>query len=845
VRLEQVTVQGFMTSFAGKRVTLPLRDLPDGLIAIIGDNGAGKSTLLGAGPACLYREPMDRKFALESYAMDRDSFLEAEWSIGADRYIARLSIDGIKGGSAAAIRREGELKPLNDGKVSTYDRVVAGLFDPLHIFRATAFATQNKRGSFIRAGKGERRDIVNAALTLDRWVAMSDTAKKSAAEVDKVRVRLKADIETIERDTAPAIVDELQRQRTALVDAATAAATRRQQIEHEIGVIEQKLSTMGDDVAAHAAATGRVAHLAELLASARRELQTHLDAHAAAHDDERRELDRLTIEHTRKAKSNADRRTAVGATLISELDAINADLTSKCADIDKRLKGNEDIQLKRADIESAVATLAQLRPQLETLRSEADRLGAQERQLATDLAAAEQALTAFTKPQAELDRARVDAGLLGKVPCHGQPEFAGCQFLVNATAAAVRIADLEATVAGVVDAITTRDRLAGEKRAAYQALQMTRQNVDGVAGQVKSAEALAVYAEALAAYTARVKELTLARTAAEVDTAARIGEAQARHDAALQLLVDETTTLDRDLDEATTALQHRVDDRRTAALERQDVLDAAVAAATVAHDRAVRELEQLAAGQRETTALRNYLVELRTDRDNAVTATATAEADAAAVGARITALEDKARQLDFLQARLRRLDTELLEWQLLQRALDRDGLPALETDQAGPEIAATTNLILQDCFDSRFSVELVTQVAKADGKGMKDDLTLLVTDNLTGDVRDISDLSGGEEVIVAEAFMNAMAIFVNVRSRTPAQTLFRDEADGGLTKENRQRYMRMLRKVLEIAGAKQIVFVSHDPDVQVMADAQVRVGDGAAVVVLPPFAAAATAPIAA
>jgi DNA repair exonuclease SbcCD ATPase subunit len=838
MRLEQVTVQGFMDSFAGKRVTLPLRDLPDGLIAIVGTNGAGKTTLLGAGPACLYREPMERKFSLESYAKDRYSFLEAEWSIGADLYIARLSIDGIKGGSAAAIRRQGDPKPINDGKVSTYDRVIADLFDPLHIFRATAFATQNKRGSFIRAGKGERRDIVNAALTLDRWVAMSDTAKKSAAEVEKVRVRLKADIDTLERTTAPAVVDELQRQRAALVDAATAAATRRQQIEHEIGVIEQKLATMGDDVAAHAAAASRVAHLAEGRAFTERELQAHLDTQAAAGDDERRTLDALTVEHARKSKSNADRRTAIGGTLIKEIEGINADLATKWADIDKRLKGNEDVQAMRADIEAAVAALATLKPQLETLRAEADRLGAQERQLATDLAAAERALTAFTKPQAELDRARVDAGLLGHVPCHGQPEFAGCQFLVNATAAAARIADLEATVAGVVAAIATRDRLAGEKGAADQALETTRESIDGLAAKVKDAEALAIYAESLAAYTARVQELTLARTAAEADAMARVGEADARHAAALQQLVDEKKALDEALDVAVTALQQRVDARRTAALDRQDGLEAAVATAVAAHEAAVQELQQLAAGQQETTALRTYLGQLRTDRDNAVTARATAEADAAAVAARLADLDAKAQQLTFLQARMRRLDTELLEWQQLQRALDRDGLPALETDQAGPEIAATTNLILQDCFDSRFSVELVTQVAKADGKGMKDDLTLLVTDNHSGEVRDISDLSGGEEVIVAEAFMNALAIFVSVRSQTPPLTLFRDEADGGLTKENRQRYMRMLRRVLEISGAKQIVFVSHDPDVQVMADAQVRIADGQVSTVLPPYRAA-------
>jgi exonuclease SbcC len=192
-----------------------------------------------------------------------------------------------------------------------------------------------------------------------------------------------------------------------------------------------------------------------------------------------------------------------------------------------------------------------------------------------------------------------------------------------------------------------------------------------------------------------------------------------------------------------------------------------------------------------------------------------------------------------VRGRLAKLDTELLEWQLLQQAFDRDGLPALEVDQAGPEISALTNQILADCFDSRFSVELVTQVSKADGKGMKDDFTLLVTDNHTGQIRDIADLSGGEEVIVAEAFMNAIALRINASSRTPILTFFRDETTGALTKENTQRYVQMLRKVQALGGIKQIIFISHDPDAYALADAQIRVAGGQVTTFLPPYSEAA------
>jgi len=115
-----------------------------------------------------------------------------------------------------------------------------------------------------------------------------------------------------------------------------------------------------------------------------------------------------------------------------------------------------------------------------------------------------------------------------------------------------------------------------------------------------------------------------------------------------------------------------------------------------------------------------------------------------------------------------------------------------------------------------------------------------VTDNENGGVvRDIRDLSGGEQVIVAEALMNAIAIYVNERSATPMRTIFRDETTGALGKENTQRYVQMLRKVLEIGGFHQILFISHDPDAYVLADAQIHVAGGTATPVLPPYREAA------
>lgn len=843
MKLESLTVRGFMTAFAGKQIAIDFSQMPDGLLAIVGDNGAGKTTLLEAAAAGVYREPMSRKGTLESYAMDRDSFIESRWAFGSQLYRTRVSIDGIKGGSTGAIatiRPDGSvIAKLNDGKVSSYDPVVADVFPPLHVFKASAFAAQNKAGSFVKASKSDRRDIMNAALNLDRLVDMSQAAKAAAAEFEKVRVQVKADIAALERETAHAEVGALELQLAAIERDGCAAAERLEQVDVAIAAAQLNLATRGDDVAAHAAAQLRVTHAADLVKAKETETSAHIEADRQADVAEGRESSQLTIDQTRRANAIAQRITAGLSAAKQELTTIADEARTKLADIDSRLQGNADIQAKKAEIENAVSALAALQPQLAALNAKADEHGQIHQRLTEEVAAAEQALSAFAKPEADLARAKVDASLLGSVPCGGNEGFAACQFLVNAAAAAAKIVDLEITVAGMVAAVQTRDRLTAAKKDALQTYWDTKASCGTTEKQINELTDTAKYADKLAASEARVKELQLQRAGVEQDRDRRRSEATERHAVDAQRLADERAALECEHDAAVAALRARIDSRRAAWRDRRDVLTAAENEARAAHEIAVKDLAALADGNKAAEQLRAEIARLQTDRDGALTAIATAKSDGATVGRRLEDLREKGARLIVIRGRLVRLDIELLEWQLLQRALDRDGLPALETDQAGPEISATTNLILQDCFDSRFSVELVTQVARADGKGSKDDITLLVTDNHTGDVRDISDLSGGEEVIVAEAFMNAIAIFVNVRSASPIETFFRDETTGALTKENTQRYVQMLRKVQAIAGVRQIVFISHDPDAYSLADAQIRVADGAVATVLPPYLAAA------
>jgi ABC-type lipoprotein export system ATPase subunit len=59
-----------------------------------------------------------------------------------------------------------------------------------------------------------------------------------------------------------------------------------------------------------------------------------------------------------------------------------------------------------------------------------------------------------------------------------------------------------------------------------------------------------------------------------------------------------------------------------------------------------------------------------------------------------------------------------------------------------------------------------------------------------------------------------------------AQHLVRDESGAALDPENGRHYMAMLRRAAEIVGASKVLFVSHSPELQDLADSKIVIANG-------------------
>jgi exonuclease SbcC len=277
----------------------------------------------------------------------------------------------------------------------------------------------------------------------------------------------------------------------------------------------------------------------------------------------------------------------------------------------------------------------------------------------------------------------------------------------------------------------------------------------------------------------------------------------------------------------------RVIERQTGLARDHDALRAQLATAEAAvagtHDLAVtlERIEQaLAAGRTGLAVVVDRLARTSTERET--------------IEQQFAVWQSKVEAHDQVDRRVWAVEAEWREWQLLAKALGRDGLPVLEIDAAGPTVSAYCNDLLASCFGPRFTVELVTQAAKADGKGTKEVFELRVLDNERGgDARDLNDLSGGEQILVDEALKNALALFINARQAGAIETIWRDETTGPLDPDNAVRYIEMLRRVQSIGQFHHVLFVSHNPAAAALADTQVRLADGVLTVHYAPFAEAA------
>lgn len=856
MRLEKLSLKG-ITRFADP-VSIDFASLPPGLVAIVGENGAGKTTVLDACLAAIFRTlPSRGDKPLIDYATGKDAYLDEVFVVGGIRYRARVSMDAVTRKADAVLQREldGQWVNLNDGKVSTFTTAVAERFPPLSVVLASAFAAQNKAGSFLTMDKAKRKDLFASLLGLAHYEQMAQRCRDKASALDRRRAELRALLERLEAELTPEAEEAISETGNTIAAALVEAQTERDRLAGET------------DRLTAAAATAREKHEQARQTVWQREsvtaqLRAFRDAHAKITADLAKideDLLAATDQIARRRVHDLGAKRAAIASLPSHgtIDQDHADAVSarrarhegELYAIDQKIANNRaELLDKAADIRAAAAAIAEANALIASCRKDADELRDQIAEAEGAAKVVETERQTLLRAIDRLSAAKSAAALIDVVPCGGKPPYDGCSLLTHAKEAKAQIPELEAKELSVqaLDEVLANHRASiDEKKARIFTL---NQRASGQGLTLDISKGLADRLPFLEVAEQRIQELEASKATA-------------------------TSQLDADLAD----IRRQFDDRRASVTASRLQYENEIAAIEARADEDLRAVQVTAAANREQTTTQLFELDAKIhDAEATLVATAVANetyqaalaamtaADQALAAhhgavaqnaARLATIEGERKNFEQLRARFHQMQREAedyrtqlvpverdqVEFEVLAKCFGREGLPVLEIDAAGPAVSDLCNDLLRSCFgSSRFTVELVTQTPKADGKGFKEVFEIRVWDaERGGEARDLTDLSGGEQVLVDESIKSAIALYMNQQNVTPFQTCFRDETTGALDPENAIRYVGMLRRLQERGRYHHVIYISHNPDAAALADVQLVVADGQVTVRHAPFEVAA------
>lgn len=743
----------------------------DPKIAIVGDNGSGKSTLLDTICMAFYGITPNRKSesgrddgAIYGCFKDPKSSIEVKMLLNGKEILVKRLINPVSKTQKPYLYVNG--KAVTEGKVKEFAEEFlkeTGLSQ--EVFLSTVYHSQKGKGHLSSLDQGSARQLLDQLLGFEEY-------DREFSLVDSVRKTLEQDIQGEQFATK-----ELEN----TVSTKVAATQSLKDAEESLAVVKENFTT------AEAIHRKQVQKVADLKADSFdvSELMKNQTASESKLNSLSAEIDDITtrLENNKKLLDSAESIRAKA----KELEELESKIESFSKDLEMAKSQYE------TQAESLKSGFKEKESKLNETRSTKDQLTVKFKELDSKKSTTTSQIKVL-KSKLESNQSKVS--LLERVPCNGV-EVAGkklnesCELLKDAISGKEQIVLLEGQIKGLErefsELLLQEESLSSEQEKIQSEAAKLSQEIYDIQEEIDNSP-----------LRAKIKELE------SLISTLKVG---------IPPLKEETRNLDK-LDLA----QERIDDYQAKldSLSREkSSLDEELRAIADKLESKKDTLAVILKEESELNKMESEMQKLRQQSDFYLS-------QIGIFKARMEVIEEAEGKLKKLKNSTKAQRLTLLK--LLCEGLSPKGARALKLDAAGPGISACINSILAECYGSRFQVSLRT--TKTTGKGdIREDFSLMVLDEETGEESPVENKSGGEAAIIKEGISLGTAVYKQQVSGTEIKTLIRDEADGGLTSKNAHLYQKMLDKAMKVGGFEQVIYVSHKPEIQRLATKTYRVAN--------------------
>ena len=764
----KLTLSGFRGILDGMHrdsVTVDLRELPTGLIAVMGPNGAGKTTIMDN----LHPYPLMPSHASK---MSADAFSywdhltgtraekDLEWEHDGQQYRSQFAFRNSGKTRKAeyylfVLGSDGVWQPvqladgsLSDGKAETYNRCVESVLGSSEAFFTSVFSAQNRR-PIAGYQTSEIKKLLAELLGLERMRELSgkamDVAKCLGRALDVVQHNITSLVGR--RDRVARLSLEIEQAEASLVETRQA---RDRELEANAQMVQER-ATLAAKQASSTVAEARMRELGQQKVAQEARRRT-LD------NDERAAVQRTEAQAKELGAVISSRRA-----ILASSTAILAAATSRDAlQLTVTQRQSEAIRLQEgiAQLEKVVPDQSRIIGELQNMAGQGESKAVLEKSL---------------KGQADV---------IESVPCRDNPMHSTCPLLAQARRASTDLTEVRISLAELRTGYRDKLKLKTALDEQLAPLAGQRASLRALQGQVAADQRELQRLTELAAQKPLLDDAQETLAKAERDLVELNAEAAARKERYQRDVVatdDQLATINREV----TSLQSADVTGKIADFDRQ-----------VASSR-----ERIAQFEGRIEALIRTQTALSTERQGL-----------------LVDLE----ALPVVQRKAERISDEISSWKLLGKALGNDGVIALSIDDAGPEITKKVNDLLLACYGPRFTIGIHTQTELANGD-KREGFEIRVHDAQADSEKEFAVMSGGQKVWINECLTRGIALSRAQGAGTAFQTLFTDEADGPLDPERKREFMKMKREVLRQGGYEREFFISQTPDLVDEADAVIDV----------------------